>query len=202
VKARIGLTGGIGSGKSEAARVFSGLGALLVDADALAREAVAPGSEGFAAIARRWPEALRDGALDRAALARIVFADPAARDELNAIVHPIVRRLADAREREAAPEQLVVHDVPLLFENDYYRRCDANVLVLAPLEERLERVMRRSGLSRAAVEERMAAQIDPARARELADFTLKNDGSLEQLRARAAALYRELLAVAPTRSLE
>lgn len=190
--ARVGLTGGIGSGKSEVAKVFAELGALVIDSDALAREAVAAGSEGLRAIAVRWPESVAGGTLDRAALARIVFDDPLARAELNAIVHPLVRRLALEREAQAAPGQLVIREAPLLFEGDFYKSCDANVLVIAPPELRIARAMARSGLSRAEVERRIAAQIAPERARELADYTLENDGSLEELRAKATELFHKL----------
>ena len=96
---RVGLTGGIGSGKSEVAALFEEFGAFVIDTDALAREAVAPNGDGFLAIAREWPDVIRRGVLDRAALADVVFADPAARARLNAILHPIVRRMAAARER-------------------------------------------------------------------------------------------------------
>ena len=116
---RVGLTGGIGSGKSVAAEAFARLGALVIDTDVLAREAVAPGGDAFMQIAREWPAVVRSGAVDRAALARIVFEDPAARTRLNEIVHPHVRRLALEREAGAAPGQLIVHVVPLLFEGDY-----------------------------------------------------------------------------------
>jgi len=198
VRLRVGLTGGIGSGKSEAAKVFAGLGALIVDADQLARDAVAPGSAGFATIAARWPCVVAaDGRLDRPALAAIVFADGGARDELNAIVHPEVRRLGAEREAAAGARQIVVHDVPLLFEAGFYRSCDANVLVVAPLEPRIARVMERSGLERAAVERRVRAQIEPERARALADYVIENDGTLEQLRGRAAAVYRILETLRP-----
>lgn len=191
--ARVGLTGGIGSGKSEVAKVFAELGALVIDSDALAREAVAPGSEGLRATAARWPETVAGGVLDRAALARIVFDDPLARAELNAIVHPLVRRMALEREAQAAPGQLVIREAPLLFEGDFYKSCDANVLVVAPLELRIARAMARSGLSRGEVERRIAAQIAPDRARQLADYTLENAGTLEELRAKATELYQKLL---------
>jgi dephospho-CoA kinase len=198
VRLRVGLTGGIGSGKSAAANVFAGLGALVIDADQLARDAVAPASAGFATIAARWPQVVTaDGRLDRPALAAIVFADGGARDELNAIVHPEVRRLAAEREAAAAPRQIVVHDVPLLFEAGFYLNCDANVLVVAPLEPRIARVMERSGLERAAVERRARAQIEPERARVLADYVIENDGTLEELRGRAAAVYRVLETLRP-----
>src|SRR6185312_3545053 len=98
---RVGLTGGIGSGKSEVAKIFAELGAFVIDTDELAREAVAPGSAGLSEVAAIWPQVVREGALDRQALAAIVFADDAQRERLNAIVHPEVRRLAAERERAA-----------------------------------------------------------------------------------------------------
>ncbi|MGP6158431.1 MAG: dephospho-CoA kinase [Vulcanimicrobiaceae bacterium] len=193
MRLRAGLTGGIGSGKSAVADIFAELGALVVDADELARLAVAPGSEGLARIAPRWPQALHpDGSLDRAALSAIVFADLRQLDELNAIVHPLVRRLGDELEASAAPDQIVVHEVPLLFETELYRRCQVNVLVVAPPQTRIARVVARSGLDRAEVERRMRAQIDPARARELADYVIDNDGTPAELRERATLVYRAL----------
>ena len=193
MRLRVGLTGGIGSGKSEVASVFARLGALVIDSDALAREAVAAGSPGLARIAARWPGAIAaDGTLDRAALAAIVFASGTARDELNAIVHPEVRRLGAERESTASPEQIVIHDVPLLFEGSFYRQCDANVLVVADKERRIGRVVARSGLTPEEVERRMAAQIDPERARELADYTIENDGTIEALGAAVRDVYADL----------
>ena len=140
---RVGLTGGIGSGKSEVARAFAQLGAFVIDTDELAREAVAPGSDGLREIARRWPQVVRDGALDRAALAAIVFSAPPERERLNAIVHPHVRRLAAERERSAKPGQLVVQVIPLLFEVGLDREMDRVVLVVAPDERRIARVLAR-----------------------------------------------------------
>jgi dephospho-CoA kinase len=189
---RIGLTGGIGSGKSEVARMLGELGALIIDADELAREAVEPGSEGLAAVAARWPAVVKDGTLDRAALADIVFHDEAAREALNAIVHPIVRRLASERERAAAPGQLVVHVVPLLFESGYTAIVDRTAVVVAPEQERLARVQRRDGAAEAHVRARMAAQIDPTDARKRADYVIDNDGNLESLRERVSSFYKEV----------
>jgi dephospho-CoA kinase len=193
MRLRVGLTGGIGSGKSEVAKMFAHLGALVVDADALARDAVAPGSPGLARIAARWPQAIGgDGALDRPALAAIVFGDGSARDELNAIVHPEVRRLGAELEATARADQIVIHDVPLLFEGPFYRECDANVLVVADKETRIGRVVARSGLSPEDVARRMLAQIDPERARELADYTIDNDGTIEALGAAVRDVYADL----------
>jgi len=194
MRLRVGLTGGIGSGKSEVAKVFASLGAFVIDADALAREAVAPGSRGLARIAARWPQVLApDGSLDRAALAAIAFGDGAARDELNAIVHPEVRLLGEAHEAAAGADQIVIHDVPLLFEGQFYQRCDANVLVVADPETRIGRVVARNGLQPEDVKRRMAAQIDPDRARELADYTIDNDGTIAALAAAVREVYDDLL---------
>ncbi len=189
---RVGLTGGIGSGKSAVAKLFAGFGATIVDADVLAREAVAPGSSGFAEIAASWPQTILDGVLDRAALAAIVFADSAARAQLDAIVHPRVRALAAEREAAAGDDAIVVHVVPLLFEGDYWRTCVRNVLVTAPREMRIARVMARDGWTREAIEARMAAQIDPERARALADDVIENDAGRDALAARARAVYERI----------
>ena len=189
----MGLTGGIGAGKSEAGAAFRDCGAFVIDADALAREALAPGSPGLALVAARCPGVLQgDGSLDRPALARAIFADPPLREAVNGIVHPIVRRLGREREALAAPDQIVVHEVPLLFEAGFYRQCDANVLVIAQRELRIARAMARTGLSRDEIERRMAAQIDPARARELADLVIENDGDLAALQTAVRAVYHQL----------
>lgn len=189
---RIGLTGGIGSGKSEVARILESLGAYIIDTDKLAREAVCPGSDALREIARVWPSVVRDDCLDRAALAQIVFSDPTARDRLNSIVHPHVRRLAEEHERYAAPSQLVVHVVPLLFETGYVDRVDASVLVVAPLEQRIARVKQRDRMSDEQVRARMGAQIEPAQARARATFVIENDGDLAHLRERTGIVYDAL----------
>lgn len=189
---RVGLTGGIGSGKSEVARIFESLGAFVIDTDLLAREAVAPNSDGLRAIARVWPGVVRGGGLDRGALGEIVFKDPAAREQLNAIVHPFVRQLATEREQHAKPGQIVVHMVPLLFETGYAGRCDASVVVIAPDDQRLARVMNRDGLSEVQVRARMAAQMDPQEAKSRASFFIENDGEFSHLRERTATVYEKL----------
>ncbi|MBV8582023.1 MAG: dephospho-CoA kinase, partial [Candidatus Eremiobacteraeota bacterium] len=184
-KLRVGLTGGIGSGKSTVAEVFRERGATVIDADVLARDVVAPGTDGLRAIGKRWPQAIGpDGALDRPALARIVFADETAREELNAITHPRVRARAATLEDEAPPG-VVVHMIPLLFEGDYWRTCDRTIVVVAPDEARIARVMTRDTAQRHDVERRMAAQIDPELARKRADYVIENDGDLSSLRERA-----------------
>jgi dephospho-CoA kinase len=190
---RVGLTGGIGSGKSAVASMFAERGATLIDADVLAREVVAPGSEGLREIGALWPAAIgADGALDRPALAGIVFADEAARGLLNAITHPRVRARAAELERDA-PGGLVVHVIPLLFEGDYWRSCEKTVVVIAPAETRIARVVARDAAERAAVERRMAAQIDPELARTRADYVIENDGDLDSLREGSMRVYDALL---------
>ncbi len=189
---RVGLTGGIGSGKSEVARILESLGAYVVDTDKLARQAVAPGSDGLRQIARAWPSVVRDDCLDRAALAQIVFSDPTARERLNAIVHPHVRRFAEECDRYARPGQLIVHVVPLLFESDYDERVDASILVVAPEAERLRRVTQRDRLSEEQVRARIAAQIDPEEARCRATYVVENAAGFPQLREQVREVYDAL----------
>jgi dephospho-CoA kinase len=189
---RVGLTGGIGAGKSAVAAIFAGLGAFVIDTDTLAREAVAPNSDGLLEIARVWPHVVRAGMLDRAALAEIVFNDSAARERLNAILHPHIRRLAMEREALAKPSQLIVHVVPLLFETGYDRLVTKSVLVVAPLEQRIARIVERDRTDEARVRARMATQIAPEAARERADFIIENDGNLQHLRERTSAIYQQL----------
>jgi dephospho-CoA kinase len=191
---RVGLTGGIGSGKSEVARILESLGAYIVDTDKLAREAVAPGSDALREVARVWPSVVRNEYLDRAALAEIVFHDPTARERLNAIVHPHVRRLADEADRYAQSGQLIIHVVPLLFETGYVQRTDASIVVIAPEEERLRRVMQRDRMSEEQVRARMSSQIAPEHARTLATYVIENDGDLSHLRERTRAVYEALTA--------
>ncbi len=189
---RVGLTGGIGAGKSAVAAIFAEFGAFIVDTDTIAREAVGPQSDGLLAIARIWPQVVRDGVLDRAELADVVFKDAAALERLNALLHPHIARLALERERRAAPGQTIVHVVPLLFETGYDRIVDKSVVVVAPLERRIARVVERDQTDAARVQNRIAAQIDPDTATKRADFVIENDGNLERLRRRTRAVYEAL----------
>lgn len=190
---RVGLTGGIGSGKSEVARILGHLGAHIIDADRLAREVVEPGTSGFTEIAARWPQVIRSGMLDRAALAAIVFSNPQERAALNAIVHPRVRARATEIER-MVEGGIAVHVVPLLFEGDYWKDCNATILVVAPRETRIQRVQSRDGISREEIERRMAAQIDPEEAARRADYVIKNDESLSGLEKATAEVWAALQA--------
>jgi|HubBroStandDraft_5_1064220.scaffolds.fasta_scaffold365131_2 dephospho-CoA kinase len=189
---RVGLTGGIGSGKSTVAEIFADLGAYIVDTDVLAREVVAPQSDGLLEVARLWPSVVHNGVLDRAALADIVFTDAQARAKLNAALHPHIRRLALERESHALPGQIIVHVVPLLYETGYDALVDRSVLVVAPLEGRVARIVERDHTDEARVRARVAAQMDPDFARERADFVIENDDNLEHLRGRTSEIYRAL----------
>lgn len=194
----VGLTGNIGSGKSSVARRLQARGAAVIDADTLAREATED-PEVLARIARELgPELVADGRLDRAAASRRVFADPEARRRLNAIVHPWVRRASDARmtalQASPLPPPVIVLDIPLLFENGLEQRCDAVIVVDAPLEARAARVAGRSGMDEAAVRARDAAQMPLAHKAARADFVIDNAGPEEELDGRVDALWRELLA--------
>lgn len=192
----VGLTGNVASGKSTVAEVWRGLGARVVDADVLARRAVAPGTPGLRAVAARWGAAVLDaaGALDRARLREIVFTDPVERAALEAIVHPEVARLRDEEMRRARAEgaALVVADIPLLYEVGMQDQFDVVVLVDAPEEVRIRRMVEHRGLDREAARAVSAAQMPAARKREMADVVINNDGTVEELRRRAEAVWREL----------
>jgi dephospho-CoA kinase len=191
-KLRVALTGGIGSGKSAVAAVFAERGATVIDADVLAREVVAPHSEGLREIAELWPEAIGpDGALNRPAMAQIVFGDENARARLNGITHPRVRALAAEREA-AAPAGVIVHVIPLLFEGEAWRGFEKTVLVTAPAEARIARVIARDATDRDTVERRMAAQIAPELARARAGYVIENDGDLAALREQSMRCYDAL----------
>lgn len=197
----VALTGNIASGKSEVAREFAAHGARVIDADALAREVVAPGTPALAEIVARWGREmlLADGSLDRAALRRVVFADGAEREALNAIVHPRVearrRELLAAAAREGVP--IVVADIPLLFEVGLEDRFDRVVLVDAPEEVRLRRLLDRRGLSEPEARRMIAAQMPAVEKRARAHFVIENDGTREELRARARAVWDALAHDAP-----
>ena len=139
---------------------------------------------------------MRNGGLNRGALAEIIFHDPTARERLNAIVHPHVRRLAGASEVYAKPGQIIVQVVPLLFETDYDKVCGASILVVAPDDQRIARIVQRDGLSEEQVRARMASQIDPAQARPRATYVIENDDDFAQLKERTRAIYDALVSSA------
>jgi len=194
---RIGLTGGIAAGKSVAARRFAELGAVVIDSDVLAREAVAPGSAGLDAVVDEFGAGVltADGELDRAALATVVFSDPDRRRALDAIVHPVVRRLSAEREAAAAARDagaVVVHDIPLLVETGQTGAFHVLVVVHAPALLRVERLVRLRGLSQDEAEARVRAQASDAERLAVADVVLDGSASDADLRAQVDGLWDRL----------
>ncbi|MFF5172195.1 dephospho-CoA kinase [Micromonospora sp. NPDC000089] len=192
---RVGLTGGIGSGKSAAAARLAERGAVIVDADVVAREVVAPGTEGLAEVVAAFSERVlaADGTLDRAALGAVVFGDDVARRRLEAITHPRVRARTAELVAAAPPDAVVVNDVPLLVEVGLAPTYHLVVVVRAAVGTRLERLERGRGMPRAEAERRIAAQADDDRRGAAADVVLDNDGGLDQLHAAVDALWRDRL---------
>ncbi len=188
---RIGLTGGIGSGKSTVAARLSELGAIVIDADAIAREVLAPGTPGLAEVAERFGAGLigPDGVLDRAALGRIVFADQQALADLNAITHPRIGQRTAELMAAAGPDAAVVYDVPLLVENGMAGSFDAVLVVEAPLDVRLHRLEGR-GMDRPTAESRIAQQATDAQRRAVATVVLDNGGSLDELNSQVDRAWR------------
>lgn len=197
---RVGLTGGIGSGKSTVAGLLAARGAHIVDADVLAREVVAAGTPGLdEVVAVFGPGVLTaDGELDRAALGSEVFADVDALARLNAIVHPRVAARACALMAAEAPGSVIVHDVPLLVENDLAGQYDVLVVVEASRDRRTQRLREDRGMSDAEIEARMATQASDDERRAVAGEIIVNDGSRAELEAAVAALWQRLRASAPT----
>lgn len=196
----IGLTGGIASGKSTIAARLAEHGAVVIDADVLSREAVELGTPGLAAIAERFGADVigPDGALDRAALGSIVFADDQARADLNAIVHPEVKRRSQARIAEASsdPGAVVVYDVPLLVETGRADEFDLVVVAAAPEGERARRLVDLRGLDRGEAERRIAAQATEEQRAAVADVVIDTSGSLEHTLSQVDAVWHRAAATA------
>jgi dephospho-CoA kinase len=193
----LGLTGGIASGKSTVGRMIAAAGVPVIDADLLAREAVAPGSPGLAAIVERFGAAVvtAQGELDRRKVGALVFADEVARRALNAIVHPEVARLAAERLealRVAGAHGWCVYEVPLLFENGLEAAMDATLLVAVPDDVQLRRLMQRDGLDENAARARVRAQMPQDEKRRRASVVIDNDGSLDDLARRLAAAWLQV----------
>ncbi|MCC9196588.1 dephospho-CoA kinase [Arthrobacter sp. zg-Y820] len=192
---RVGLTGGIAAGKSLAARTLQDLGALVIDSDALAREVVEPGTEGLTAVVDAFGPGMLDGEgrLDRPALAAVVFSDADKREILNGIVHPRVRARAAELERQAAPETIVVHDIPLLVETGQHRSFDFVLVIDAPEQERIRRMAADRGMSEEAARARIAAQAGAAERAAAADVVLVNAGRAGELVGAVRELWRSRL---------
>ncbi|MFF0743539.1 dephospho-CoA kinase [Streptomyces sp. NPDC004111] len=191
---KVGLTGGIGAGKSEVSRLLASYGAVVVDADKIAREVVEPGTPGLDAVVAAFGEGIlaADGTLDRPALGAIVFADPAKLRTLNGIVHPLVGARSAELERAAAPDAVVVHDVPLLTENSLAPLYDLVVVVDASPGTQLDRLVRLRGTTEEDARSRMAAQATREQRLAVADLVIDNDGPLEALEPQVRKVWREL----------
>ncbi len=192
---RVGLTGGIGSGKSTVAATLAELGALVIDADAISREVVAPGTEGLAAVVDAFGEELldADGALDRSALASVVFHDDEARRQLTAILHPRIGARTAEMVADATDDAIVVHDVPLLVENAMGAAFALVVVVDAPVDVRVRRLADSRGMSHEDSRARMAAQADDEARRDAADVWIDNGGPAGDAREAVARLWNDRL---------
>ena len=191
---RVGLTGGIGAGKSEVARQLAAYGAVVIDADAVAREVVAPGTPGLAEVVQEFgTDVLRaDGTLDRDRLGELVFADESLRKKLNAITHPRVGERMAELERQAGEAPVIVHDVPLLAENHLAGSFDEVVVVDVPPRIQAERLARARGMSRAQAEARIGAQASREGRLAIASIVVDNSGSLAELDREVGELWAEL----------
>ena len=191
----IGLTGGVGSGKSTVAGMLLELGALLIDADQATHEVYAPGTPGFDAVVREFgPEFVRDGAIDRRLLGGLIFADEEARQRLNAIVHPLVRDWMAERTREAFERgaEIVVQDVPLLYESGLEGLFSSVLLVWAPPETQLERLVRGRGLPAGRAQAMIAAQMPIDEKRRRSHHVIDNSGSVEETRKQVEEIWAQM----------
>ncbi|MGW1221967.1 dephospho-CoA kinase [Streptomyces californicus] len=197
---KVGLTGGIGAGKSEVSRLLVEHGAVLIDSDRIAREVVEPGTPGLAAVVEEFgPDILTaEGTLDRPALGALVFADDQRRAALNAIVHPLVGARAAELERAAPEDAVVVHDVPLLTENGLAPFYDLVVVVDASAETQLDRLVTLRGMTESDARARMSAQATREERRAVADLVVDNDGTHEALVEQVDAVWDELVRRAAT----
>ena len=198
---KVGLTGGIGSGKSTVSRSFARLGAQVVDADEVAREVVLPGKPAWTKLRQTFGSEFfhPDGRLKRRKLRRLVFADPEQRSRLNAIVHPEVMREIDLRSGQltsSAKNAVVLVDVPLLLEVGVAHRFDIVVVVYASQSVQMKRLMQRDGLSREEATQALSVQMDLREKAEQADFIIDNSGTLEETQNQVEKVWQELLALA------
>ena len=177
----IGLTGGIGCGKSLAAQYFAELGALVIDADQLARAAIERGTDGFDEVVALFGDSiLKDGNIDRRALGELIFRDPAAKKQLESIIHPFVRREFEEAVASLKGEQVLVYEIPLLVETGAHERFDVVITVESEMENRVAR-LRGRGMHTSEIEGRVAAQATREQRIEVADFLIENDGSEDEL---------------------
>ncbi|MEU6251674.1 dephospho-CoA kinase [Streptomyces sp. NPDC047043] len=192
---KVGLTGGIGAGKSEVSRLLVECGAVLIDADRIAREVVEPGTPGLAAVVDAFGGDVLapDGTLDRPKLGSIVFADPEKLALLNSIVHPLVGARSRELESAASEDSVIIHDVPLLAENSLAPLYDLVIVVDASPETQLDRLVRLRGMTEEDARARMAAQATRVKRREIADVLIDNDVPLEELQRRVKDVWADLV---------
>jgi dephospho-CoA kinase len=194
VSKRVGLTGGVASGKSTVSAILAELGAVVIDADLLAREVVAAGSPGLAQVVSAFGDTVLTpaGELDRPAVGALVFADEEKRRILEAIIHPLVRERGRELEARAPADAVIVHDIPLLAEVGHPDSFDAVIVVDVPVDVQLERMVQLRGMLRADADARVAAQAQREHRLAIATHVIENTGSIEELRARVAEVYAEL----------
>ena len=190
----MGLTGGVASGKSTVSAMLADLGAVVIDADLLAREVVAAGTPGLAAVVAAFGDSVLtpEGELDRPAVAALVFGDPERRRRLEDIIHPLVRARAAEVEAEAPDGALVVHDIPLLAETGQASRFDAVIVVDVPVETQIQRMVELRGMTREDAEARVAAQASREERLAVASHVIDNTGTLDDLRHRVAEVVEAL----------
>jgi dephospho-CoA kinase len=197
---RVGLTGGVASGKSTVSAMLADLGAVVIDADLLAREVVGKGTDGLAEVVAAFgPDVLTAGGeLDRPKVGAIVFADEAARRRLEGIIHPLVRARSKEIEAAAPAGAVVVHDIPLLAETGQAGSFDAVLVVDVPVETQVQRMLRDRAMTRAEAEARVAAQASREQRLAVATHVIDNTGTLEDLRDRVTEVFEQLVSAGPT----
>jgi len=187
------LTGGIGSGKSTAGEIFTQLGARVVDSDKLARDVLAPGTDGFNQVVQTFgEEILKDGAINRAALGAKVFSDPTARFKLEEITHPLIRKAFADFIQESPKDSIIINQIPLLVESKYDYKFDAVITVSSDISNRSNRLLQR-GLTQLEIEQRFSAQATDNQREEISDFIIHNNGDLSALKLEVERVYRALL---------
>jgi dephospho-CoA kinase len=199
----VGLTGGMGVGKSTVARILESRGAVVIDADVLARQALLPGTPGYTKVTELFgPDIIGpDGDIDRAALAKRVFADDEARVALESITHPeVFRLLSESLEDYRDTDRIVVFDAPLIVEAGFEDACDAIVVVSAPEEAQIARVMQERGMTEDAATARLRAQAPAADKERVADFVIRNDGTTAELESTVDALWKKLVEAAQAKA--
>lgn len=191
---RLGLTGGIASGKSTVSRIFAELGAIIIDSDLLAREVVAPGTDGLAEVVAAFGEEVltADGEMDRAKVGAIVFADPGKRKVLEQVIHPRVFQRALEIDQAAGEHDVVINDIPLLVETGQADRFDAVVVVDVPTELQVERMVRDRGMTVEEAEGRIAAQATREQRLAVATYVIENTGTLEELHEQVRQVWEKL----------